>query len=147
MKTIQLVLHKLGEDISREIKPNTCHQSSFTLMSSSRARKLMSNRYTTLIILQLILLKALPTLTFEKLDYSIGMCWLNRLLNWYLSLWGGSFYQGEYKYLREELLQKLYLCVLYSFFFLWPVFPTGFLPIKVFNETIIIAHLVPLWSS
>lgn len=55
-----LLLHKLEEDTSRDIEPSISHQNFSILMSSSKAKKLISSKYNTQILLLIFLLKLCP---------------------------------------------------------------------------------------
>ena len=52
MRIKQFVLHKLGEDILKEIKPNIYRLNSFILMNYKKVDKLMLNKFALPIILQ-----------------------------------------------------------------------------------------------
>ena len=51
MRIMQLVLHKLGGDILKEIRPSISRLNSFILMSYKKVDKLMLNKFASPIIL------------------------------------------------------------------------------------------------
>ena len=74
-----LVLHKLGEDTLKETGPSTSRQNFFYTHELQESRQVDVKQIRSSDNLADLFTKSLPTLTFEKLVYGIGMRRVNKM--------------------------------------------------------------------